>query len=555
MNARACVLTLSMAVLLGAVAPQASAAGRVTRFVLAAGTNEGGGDRATLRYAVADAERFARVLIDLGGVPPSNAVVLRDASLRDFLQAIDQLNARVAEARRASAAEGGRVEALIYYSGHADEKGLLLGDDRYSYRTLRDRLDQVAADVRIAVLDACASGAFTRRKGGRARAPFLVDASSSMRGYAFLTSNTDTEAAQESDRIKASYFTHYLVSGLRGAADASGDGKVTLNEAYQFAFGETVGRTVQTRGGAQHPSYDIDLTGSGDVVITDVRQTTATLVLGADLEGRLFVLNASQQLVVELFKPRGRRVELGVEPGTYEVRIERDATALLTRAVVADGASVALDLPQFRSAPVEVTRRRGPDLPPFAVAGRNRVALRLGTAARGSDDGGSSVTAGADTGGMIAGVQYTRYVRENLAVTFGLEMIASVTGSRIGGGTVFSGAASVIAVPLGVRWNPSRGVLWRQSLKPFIGASVGPVIGGSTGATVTTTRVDSGASTHTTIGGVVGGGVDVHLGRSWSLGVDGGYQWMSKFPEPVGGRREYRGLQLGVGIGWVFGGR
>ena len=66
MNARACVLTLSMAVLLGAVAPQASAAGRVTRFVLAAGTNEGGGDRATLRYAVADAERFARVLIDLG---------------------------------------------------------------------------------------------------------------------------------------------------------------------------------------------------------------------------------------------------------------------------------------------------------------------------------------------------------------------------------------------------------------------------------------------------------------------------------------------------------
>jgi hypothetical protein len=113
---------------------------------------------------------------------------------------------------------------------------------------------------------------------------------------------------------------------------------------------------------------------------------------------------------------------------------------------------------------------------------------------------------------------------------------------------VFSGTASVIAVPLGVRWNLA-GVLWRQSLKPFIGASVGPVIGGSTGATVTTTRVDSGASTHTTIGGVVGGGVDVHLGRSWSLGVDGGYQWMSKFPEPVGGRREYRGLQLGVGSG------
>jgi len=68
---------------------------------------------------------------------------------------------------------------------------LLLAEDRYSYRTLRDRLDQIPADVCIAVLDACASGAFTRRKGGRVRAPFLVDESASMRGYAFLTSNTE----------------------------------------------------------------------------------------------------------------------------------------------------------------------------------------------------------------------------------------------------------------------------------------------------------------------------------------------------------------------------
>ena len=112
--------------------------------------------------------------------------------------------------------------------------GILLGDDRYAYRNLRDRLDQVPADVRIAVLDACSSGAFTRVKSGRPRPPFLVDESSDMRGHAFLTSSSESEAAQESDRIRASYFTHYLVSGLRGAADLSGDGKVTLSEAYQL---------------------------------------------------------------------------------------------------------------------------------------------------------------------------------------------------------------------------------------------------------------------------------------------------------------------------------
>ena len=184
-------------------------------------------------------------MVDLGGV---------DAGERDRPQAAEapraDRRARSADAprhRRRSADAPARTEIVVYYSGHADEKGLLLGDDRYSYRTLRDRLDQIPADVRIAVLDACSSGAFTRAKGGRARPPFLVDESSDMRGHAFLTSSAETEAAQESDRIRASYFTHFLVSGFRGAADTSGDGKVTLNEAYQFAFNETLGRTVDTK--------------------------------------------------------------------------------------------------------------------------------------------------------------------------------------------------------------------------------------------------------------------------------------------------------------------
>ena len=80
---------------------------------------------------------------------------------------------------------------------------------------------------------------------------------------------------------------------------------------------EHLRRTVDTRGGAQHPSYDTNMSGTGDVGMTDVRQTTATIVLGEDLEGRFFVRTAAQELVIELYKPRGRTVELAVEPGAY----------------------------------------------------------------------------------------------------------------------------------------------------------------------------------------------------------------------------------------------
>jgi hypothetical protein len=158
---------LLSAFLSGADAQPARAAVPLQRFLLVVGANAGGGDRAKLQYAISDAERFARVMVELGGVLPANEVVLKQPRVKDLIDALDTLNARVTSARRAP--NPGRVEVVVYYSGHADDQGLLLGVDRYPYRMLRDRLDAIPADVRIAVLDACASGAFTRLKGGRLR--------------------------------------------------------------------------------------------------------------------------------------------------------------------------------------------------------------------------------------------------------------------------------------------------------------------------------------------------------------------------------------------------
>jgi len=401
------------------------------------------------------------------------------------------------------------------------------------------------------VLDACASGAFTRIKGGRARPPFLVDESTSMRGHAFLTSSAATEVAQESDRIRASYFTHYLVSGLRGAADHSGDGRVTLNEAYQFAFSETLGRTVDSKGGAQHPSYDISMSGTGDVVMTDVRQLTATLVLAEDVDGRFFIRNAAQELIAEVYKPLGRVVVLGVEPGVYEVRVEREKTALLAKTTVGDGARLVIDHTQFGPTRLEPTRARG-DVPvmPYAVAGRNRLDLRIGMWRTG---GGGTVSSGVSSGDVVAGLQYTRYFNENLAMTFGLEAKELQMGSAVGPEGVFSGMADLLAMPVGVRWNPLTFGQRTDAIKPFIAGGIGPILGDSLGNFVGGRTVISGTRTSATVGGYVRGGADFHLARSFAIGVDGGYNWMADFAEPVGLKKNYSGFGLGLGFGWLWG--
>jgi len=545
------VLALLALVICGPLAARVDAAAPVQRFLLVIGANSGGTDRPTLQYAISDAERFARVMVDLGGVPPSHEVVLKQPKLKELVDALDALSARVTEARRAPGA--GRTEVVVYYSGHADEQGLLIGGDRYSYRTLRDRLDQIPADVRIAVLDACASGAFTRVKGGKVRPAFLVDESADMRGHAFLTSSAETESAQESDRIRSSYFTHYLVSGFRGAADLSGDGKVTLNEAYQFAFSETLGRTVDTRGGAQHPSYDINLSGSGDVVMTDVRQTTATLVLGEELDGRFFVRNSAQELVVELYKPFGRKIELGLEPGTYEVRLDRDKTSMLAKAHVADGARVALDAKQFGAVALEATRKRGDEVPRphYAVDGRNRFELRGGMWRTGPH---TVVGAGGD--GFV-GLLYAHHVKENLAITFAISAFGGEAGVSTSPQGRFSGSADVLSMPVGVRWNPfypSVGA-GTGAIKPYAILTAGPMIGSSAGTFTSKSSTPSvtGAHDEVTAGGQVGGGVDFHVARSVIFGLNAGYNWMVPFEHAVGSRTSYSGAELGLSFGFLFG--
>jgi hypothetical protein len=546
-------LFTAIAVTVGVLATgSVSAQGVVQRFVLVAGANSGGADRPTLRYATTDADRFAKVLVDLGGVGAADTIVLKEPKVRDLVQALDRLNQRVIDARR-QAGPGGRTEVLVYYSGHADDKGLMLGDDRYSYRTLRDRLDDIPADVRIAVLDACASGAFTRLKGGKSRQPFLVDPATSMKGYAFLTSSAETEAAQESDHLRASYFTYYLVSGLRGAADMSGDGRVTLNEAYQFAFNETLGRTVSTQGGAQHPSYDINLSGAGDVTMTDIRQTTASLVLAEPLDGRVFVKDGHQQLVVELYKQPGRAVNLALEPGAYEVRIERQNEAWLAKTQLVDGQRLELGLEKFAPTTTEPTRRRG-DLPPsFAVAGRNRLELRVSFWRGGeTSEPEGPVFIGSETNDLFGGLQYTRFLKENLAFTLGAETL-SMHSSVSTGLSSSTGSVVVASVPFGLRWNPLGGDHRTRALKPFLACAVGPVIGSSSGVEAEDGTVFIGTRNAATAGGYVGAGVDVLTGRHISLGINAGYNWMLDFRKTVGGRDNYSGFTVSLGIGWMFG--
>jgi len=328
---------------------------KVERFLLVAGANDGGKDRIKLRYAESDANSFANVLAQMGGVSQNNILRVFNPDAQSLQNSFAEL-----EKRLQSKEPNTRKEVFVYYSGHADDKGLRLGNDVYSWVDFRKSVNNINADVKVAVLDACGSGAITRTKGGVSRPAFLQDASSEMKGYAFLTSSSENEASQESDRLKGSYFTHALVSGLRGAADMTGNGKVTLNEAYQFAFNETLQSTQNTSAGSQHPNRDMNLAGTGDVVMTDLRETSAVLTLDSSLEGRFFIRDAQGNLFAELYKIRGRQIELGMPAGKYSVQMEAPSKIWMANEIqISEGKKTVLSIKDMQNIEREKAVARG----------------------------------------------------------------------------------------------------------------------------------------------------------------------------------------------------
>ena len=328
-----------------AAAQSAPAAdGAVTRrYGLFIGSNNGGRDRVMLRYAVNDARTVSRIFGSMGGISAVDNILLVEPAAADINRRLDALGKEI-EAVRSG---GRRTELVFYYSGHSDENGILLDRERYGYRELRERIDRLRADMKIIILDSCSSGAITRAKGGTKTQPFLFDKSVSTEGYAFLTSSSASEVSQESDRIGSSYFTHSLVAGLRGAADSVGDGRVTLNELYRFAYTETLAKTETSMYGAQHPSYDIQVSGSGDVVLTDVKETSAGLVIAGDVSGRISIRDGSDFLVAELTKNNQKTLEFGLESGLYRITLQKGDTFYRAEITLQDNNRRSLNMADF----------------------------------------------------------------------------------------------------------------------------------------------------------------------------------------------------------------
>ncbi|HKP62676.1 MAG TPA: caspase family protein [Polyangiales bacterium] len=343
-----------LAVLAGARSARAEADG----YAIVVGSNPGGPGQSMLRFAEDDASRVADVLLELGNYRADRIVRLLRPTPEQLLAAIERVRARVVPL----AQSGKQSRFFFYYSGHARADALNLGSQELPLSTLRDRLLGLPATLSIVVLDACQSGAFSRVKGAGPATDFSFNSVDRLNtaGIAVIASSSAEELSQESEFLRSSFFTHHFLVGLRGAADRDGDGRVTLSEAYQYAYNHTLATTARTKVGEQHATLETNFKGKDDVPLTHPAAATARLRLGSGLASRVLVQQVpTWSVVAELDKIPGESVLLAVPAGSYAVTLRYAASAARCTVALRDGAETPLQPEQCESIPFEENESKG----------------------------------------------------------------------------------------------------------------------------------------------------------------------------------------------------
>jgi len=199
-----------------------------------------------------DAEEFARVLNspDIAAFDDVNVLINENATTAR--EAIDEFFGRKTPDDL----------LVLYFSGHGvrDEFGSLylavkntnrdrLRSTAINSSFIREGMDQSRSRRQVLILDCCNSGAFAQ--GTKAEVGGSVGTASAFEGTGYgrvvLTASDSTQFAWEGDKVIGettnSLFTHFLVKGLEGDADRDGDGTITVDELYDYAYEQIVSRT------------------------------------------------------------------------------------------------------------------------------------------------------------------------------------------------------------------------------------------------------------------------------------------------------------------------
>lgn len=188
-----------------------------------------------LRYTDDDAYQvYAFLKSPEGGALPDNQLRLlvdEDATHRNIL-----------EAMRSTFSQADANDVLLFYfSGHGLQGAFLPTDydghnNRLEHESIKKLLAQSRAKHKLVLADACHSGSLFQYKSSLniVLEKYYKAFEQTPGGTALLMSSKGEEYSLEDGGLRSGIFSHFLVKGLKGAADKDGNRIVNIGELFDY---------------------------------------------------------------------------------------------------------------------------------------------------------------------------------------------------------------------------------------------------------------------------------------------------------------------------------
>lgn len=262
---------------------------------------------ARLQYTVNDVRQLKAVLLQRGGLELRQITTLTDdgktADERPLKASIEK---RVSQALKRV---GPDDSVILYFSGHGfrDDAGRLYlapldCDPKNPAQTgvaavwLREQIEACPAAFKLLVLDACHAGS---EKGDEespsVSAKDLGELFKSAAGVVTIASSKGEEKSRIWDFKQQSLFSYWLQEGLKGHADASGDGEIDIHELFEYVYSHVVETANIRFGRPQTPARIIGARVDGVPVVLRLRPQGLKQIL-TDMAEQLAGLMEERQL-------------------------------------------------------------------------------------------------------------------------------------------------------------------------------------------------------------------------------------------------------------------
>ncbi|MEM9545096.1 MAG: caspase family protein [Bacteroidota bacterium] len=195
-----------------------------------------------------------------GAIHNDNIKVLVDdvATKSNILMSMEQLFSKADE----------NDVVLLYLSGHGLEGSFIPSDfdgfrNQLAYKDIHEILNNSRAKHKLCIADACHSGSLVSHKGidftpaVNNYYSFLGDLETG--GTALLLSSASDELSLEYSGLRQGVFSHYLMNGLRGAADADHNKIVTISELYAYMYSNVRNYTQNKQSPILTGNYNRDM--------------------------------------------------------------------------------------------------------------------------------------------------------------------------------------------------------------------------------------------------------------------------------------------------------